>query len=440
MLKRACFGLMLLFLLSVSLSGIQAQAQDEALALQVIAQINAWRISEGMWPLKPNDTLEAMAIDQAAYLVSLPDLPDDFHAGPTGLQPRARALRSPYNWPHYALETQIAIGENAGVGTIASAMRFWRSSTLHTNTILNDDYREIGVAALPYNDEHVFIVVFGSRPDVLPALVNPADETTIYLSNEAFAYASFYDSIQAVTELTLFDADGRPLSDEPVDWAETITVPAAAGDEVFILASDGEHQVLSAVDLDADRAIVPGHIPVLVADAVTGAQPQAVITATVEAIKPTSLPLEPTVVATEVQPTAVPTQAEPTAVPTVMAPEPDLLILYTRDTLDVLNVSGVEVDWSALSFEGAISFPFTQWARVTEIPVNAMPANHCTQIRSGALTGAVVVAEGCRWVRSLIQINPDRLFWTQSPFDVRLNDSTLVTCQPGAGVCSVSLP
>jgi hypothetical protein len=418
----------------------QAQDQDEALALEVIAEINEWRIDEGVWPLKPNSTLEQMAVDQAAYLVSLPDLPSDFHAGPTGLQPRSRAPIAPYNWPHYELTTQIAIGENAGVGTVASAMRFWRGSTLHTSTTLNTDYREIGVAALPYErNQHVFIVVFGSRPDVLPALVDPTDNSTIYLSNEMFRYASFFDSIQEVTELTLFDADGRPLSDEPQDWTETITIPEAAGDEVFILASDGEHQILNAVDLNTDQAITPGHIPSIIADAVTEQQPE--IEATPEEVKPTSLPIEPTVVAAEVEPTAVPVEPTLVLVPTtVPAAEPDLLILYNNDTLDVMNISGAPLDWSALSFEGAISFPFTQWSRVTEIPLTAIPVNHCTQIRSVTVAGGVVVPDGCRWVRSLIQINADRLFWTQGTFDVRLNGNTLVTCQPGAGVCEVDLP
>ena len=420
----------LYFILSIVLFAVpvtQAQEPDAAMGLEVVARINAWRVDEGLWPLRPNPTLAAMALDQALYVVSLPDLPDDLHVGRTGMQPRQRALVPPYEWPHYELPGQIAIGENAGLGTVSSALRYWQNSALHTRTTLNAAYREIGVAAVPYNGQHFIIVVFGSRPNVLPALVDPTEERSVFLSSEEFEYANNFNAIRDATEVMVFDTDGRPLYDEPVAWANEITVPESAGDEVFILLSDGEHEVLSAVDFDEDQAILPGYLPGV-----------AVVDVGVPDAKPTPIgSIEDAV--QEAQPAPVePTPAAPTPEPTT-AP-PDLLILYTGDTLDVLNVSGVAMDWQALELVGGVTFSFSQWARVTDIPLGAIPPNHCAQIRSGGITGDVVVPDGCRWVRSLIQIGADRLFWALGPFEVRRNGVTLATCQPGAGVCPVSVP
>ena len=216
MMRKLLLPLLLLLIASI---GVQAQEQTPELALEIVANINDWRIDEGVWPLKTNPTLEAMALDQATYIASLSDLPNDLHEGRRGLHPQERALVEPFNWPHYELEAQIAIGENAGIGSVRSAMNFWRGSSLHTRTALNPAYREIGVAAVPRGRDHVFIVVFGSRPNVLPALADPREPGTIFLSNEEFVYASFFDSIQTVSEIRLFDADGRPLTDAPVEWA-----------------------------------------------------------------------------------------------------------------------------------------------------------------------------------------------------------------------------
>lgn len=434
MMRKLLVALLALLLLTI---GAQAQEQNnEELALQIVAQINDWRISEGVAPLKPNPTLDAMALDQASYVVSLDKLPDDFHAGRTGLHPQQRALADPFDWPHYQLAAQIAIGENAALGSVNSAMTFWHNSDIHRRTALNPAYREIGVAALPYGRQTFFIVDFGSRPNVLPALADPTSDRTIYLTNEQFQYAKFYNSIHTVTDIQLFDSAGRPLSDKPVAWADKITVPADAGDTVYILSSDGEHEVLSAVNFATDRVILPGFMPTPEAPPATStptATPTLRPTATRAVVGPTQTP-------TQIVPTSTP---QPTATPTATEPPvdmPEIRILYTRDTLDVVNISGGVSDWTGLELVGAITFPFSQFTRVTDFPLNALPANHCLQIRDVTLSGNVVVPSGCRWVRSLITVLPDRIFWTKAPFDVRRNGVTLATCQPNADVCDVNLP
>ena len=421
---------LLLVLLTLLLLAMvtQAQEQDDELALEIVANINAWRISEGVWPLKTNVILEAMALDQAWYITSLDDLPDDLHLGRRGLRPRQRALVAPFNWPHYQLESQIAIGENAALGSVSSAMNFWRNSDLHSRTALNPAYREIGVAAVPYGGDTFFIVVFGSRPNVLPALADPTEPGTIFLSNEQFQYAPFYNSIHTATDVRLFDSAGRPLSDETVAWAEKITLLDSVGDTLFILSSDGEHQVLSAVNLDTDMAILPGYLP-------------SQVDAPVVAAAPTATPMpqpSPTAVADE--PTATPQPAvEATATPAPVV-DPDIRIVYTGDTLDVMNVSGSTADWQGLELIGARTFPFSLFSSVADFPISALPAGHCLQIRSTSISGLVNMPDGCGWVRSLVTLGPDRLFWSAAAFDVVLNGNTLATCSVEAGVCDVALP
>src|SRR5690606_36178088 len=166
-----------------------------------------------------------------------------------------------------------------------------------------------------------------------------------------------------------------------------------------------------------------------------------------------TVPTEARLVTTEAAPeiAAPPTTApviQPTMTPVVVATDlvpqpdeqPDLLILNSNDTLDVLNVSGATADWRTLAFHGTIDFPFTHFTRVTQFPLESLPNRHCLQIRSQTISGDVVKQENCSWVRTLITVSPDRLFWAQGPFEVQHNGLTITTCEPGAGVCVVDLP
>jgi uncharacterized protein YkwD len=416
-MRKSIMLVIVLLLVAVTLPAQGQLISNDTIERDVIAGLNAWRLAESLWPLKPNATLDALALEQARYLAGLPELPKDLHIDKNGLQPRERALLAPFNWPYYTLPGQIAIGENAALGDVTYALRFWHESAIHARTVLNPAYREIGVAAVPYKRSYLFITVFGGRPDVLPALVDPHDGRTVYLSSDRFEYARLYDSIQQPATIQVFDRDGRPLYDAPQPWTPKLTVPVEAGDAVYILSSDGQHTVISPVDLQRDRAILPDEAP---APAATPVPLAAVPSATPAA--------------------AAQPGAAATVIPPAAAVEADLLVVYSKDTLDVLNVSSKAADWRALNLHGTIDFPFSQWSRVADFPLEALPNRHCLQIRSGAVRGDVIKPDNCGWVRSFIQVSADRVFWAQGPFEVRLNDVVLATCQPGVGVCAVDLP
>lgn len=247
--------LSLFALLSVSAGQTAAQVPDDpAAGMQILAQLNVWRLSLGLSPLKPNDTLHQMALDQATYLSSLPDIPSglDMHIGRSGETLRERAAR--YQWPTYGVGGLAAIAEVGWVGQTQSGIAFWKGSSIHSETITNPGFREVGVAAVTHPWGHVFIVVLGARPDVLPALAD-SQGINLYLTQDAFKYGL---GNLPPAQIRLFDADGRPLNNgQARDWSPSIPLPANTGGKVYVLYDDGNSQSLAEVDLTRDQAILP---------------------------------------------------------------------------------------------------------------------------------------------------------------------------------------
>ncbi|MEO8607708.1 MAG: CAP domain-containing protein [Chloroflexota bacterium] len=240
-------------------AAVTAQAEDDtAAALSMIARLNEWRIEVGVPPLKPNDTLHAMALDQATYLASLTDIPNgnDMHIGRNGEGPRDRALYPQFNWATYG--GQPAISEVAAVSSEDWAINFFQNDAIHRDTITSPLVREIGVAAVPHPYGHVYIADLGSRPDVLPALVDPRTNV-LYLTQDLWKFGA---AGSASMQVSLFDSDGRPLNNgAPQAWAATIPIPDNTGSKLYVLYDDGSSKSITAVDLVQDRVIFPGFIP-----------------------------------------------------------------------------------------------------------------------------------------------------------------------------------
>jgi hypothetical protein len=239
-----------------------AQSDNDLPAAQaMLGQINAWRIQLGLWPLKLNDTLTIMAVDQADYLSTMKEnIPSGnaMHLGRFGEGPRERAQYPQYGWPAYGGQSED-IAEIAAVGTQESALKFWRESSVHTEVATNTIFREIGVAAVPHPWGHIYIVVFGGRPDVLTALYEP-QQNVLYLTQDMFKYGP---GNVPTMKVTLFDAAGRPLNTgQPFNWSPTIPVPPNSGGKLYVLYSDGSTQSIAEVDLRRDQTILPEATPV----------------------------------------------------------------------------------------------------------------------------------------------------------------------------------
>lgn len=409
-------------------------------ARTLIAALNAWRLEADRWPLRPNATLTRMAQDQANYLASLKETPDDLHAGRRGESPRQRAAAAPYSWPTYGPAEQIAIGEIAYIGrTPAAAIAWWQGSDLHSRTVRNGAYREVGVGIAPHALGSIWVVVLGGRPNVLPAQIDPM-AGVIYLSNEVFSAATRRaEWIANADRVRLFDAEGRPLSADWQAWNATLPLPSAAGERFFVAYTDGQQQTIAEVRPDQDRVLLPAALSqaaVPTATPPTAFAPAPLPTETTPqvAATPTALSLAP-----PQAPTRTPIPASPTASP---IPSPDLQLIYDRRSLTLLNVSSAAADLSALVLvhtagQLPISLWQTQWLSVS---LAAFPAQDCLQVWGWNETAEPAQPGECRYRRSVITIDPARRFWATGPFDVLLGSTRLASCPAAPGSCSVDLP
>lgn len=414
----------IILILIFSTLTVHAQSEIEnTIEVEILDALNGWRVSEGLWPLRTNDTLTALALAQAEYLTTLPELPEggDLHIGRSGETPDVRAQEAPFNWPPYGNADRAEVGEVAAIGGSSGfAVNYWQNSDIHSRTIRNPVYREVGVAVVAREDTYLIVVVLGARANVLPVT---RFDGLLYLSNERSDYAVEDGWIQDATRVRLFDADGRPLAEDWQPWTLTLPVPDNAGDRLFVLYSDGRNEAMSEVALAA--------APVVVAAAPTDTPTPTTTPPAAEA--------EATIITAEPQPTAT-DSATATESPTATAtPQPDLLLVYPGASLTIVNTSGGPLDLTGFSLESNISLPFTQWLRVSDFPLDALPDGHCVQVRPTTQTGEVEMAGGCGWVRSLINVQPDRVFWRITDFTVQANGQTLATCSVAAGQCAVSI-
>lgn len=408
-----------------------ASQNDLQNAADLLAALNAWRVSENQVPLYPNPTLERMAVDQAAYIRGLMAAGrriDNFHIDSGGLDPQQRAY-SQYGWQTYGTSAQIEISENAAVGSVRFAINYWRNSDIHRRAALSATYREVGVAAIPATgDDTLFIVVFGARPGILPVLVD-AGRTTLYLSREN----SRYSSARGVEpQIRLFNEGGQPIT-RTLPWSLTLPIPAAAAQRLLVLYTMGDVQAITSVDLQRDvAALTAGVLP--------PTAPPAVIpspTPTLAAVVPTATlpPTRPGQTATN---TPIPTATlTPTFTPTDM-PDPDLIITYDRNSLVIRAVSTRRPNLTGLRLiNGVGNITTARWLAIATFPADAFPQNQCLVLyRAGT---NLPQPTGCAFVRSAIQVDGDRIFWMAGPFDVQFNEALNRSCPQGPGQCLVKV-
>ncbi|GAB4411782.1 MAG: hypothetical protein Kow00106_06190 [Anaerolineae bacterium] len=398
---------------------------------QLLAALNAWRQDERqLWPLQPNEQLTALARQQAQYLLSLPDIPDDVHRGPGGETPQDRARAA--GWPVYGRPEQIAIGEIGKVGpSVEDAIGFWQTSDIHHRTVMNPAYREVGIAALPHRYGYLFIVVFGARPNVLPAQVDPV-HGLLYLSDERFSGAARAgDWLYRAQEVRLFDEEGHPLTDW-MAWQPTLPLPDEPGDLLVIVYRTASAETLDVIHLERDRVFLPGAMDSVPAEVMVA--PSATATRA-----PT--PLAPSVTT----PTPRPVTATPALVPDVtVTPDtrPDVLLVYDARSLALINVSGRALDLTALVIAGAAdSLPLTRWQTPwLSGSLTAFTAGDCLQVWAWTEAGDLPLPAGCRYRRGVINVAPEGRFWAESDFTLRAGQTVLATCLADGGECAARLP
>jgi uncharacterized protein YkwD len=407
----------------------QAQVNDANAAQQILALVNEWRMQEGLWPLKPNATLEAMALTQATYILpKIAQIPDEdesqFHMDASGQNPRQRAANPPYNWPSYGQLQQMEVGENAGVGGYKFVMNFWHTSDIHRRAALSNVYREVGVAALPYNGNYFFLMDFGARPGVLTTLTD-ASGSTLYLSDERSKYTGI---APGGMQVRVFDANGRALTGTQ-PWTPTINFQERLGGNLFVLYTNSTFQALSPVTLGQDMALLPGTTSV--AAAPTSAPAIVALPTNVPAANPTA--------AFAALATNTPSVA---AAPATSAPvntaTADILVLYSDYGLVLFNNSPGTINLSGISVGAANRISVERWQSVANFSIPAFPSGSCLMVSVSGSSPAIPT--NCKFVRSQLEVSASRVFWTTSNFTVNQGDTVLATCLGGAGHCEVDLP
>ncbi len=116
-----------------------------------------------------------------------------------------------------------------------------------------------------------------------------------------------------------------------------------------------------------------------------------------------------------------------------------MLLTYDSNALFLRNVSKNTLDLTGLSLlGGGVTVGTPLWAKVSDFPAAAFPPSHC--LAAQLSTADVPIPSTCKWTRSIINLQPTKLFWTTGDFIVSFNGTALVTCKPGDGQCAIDLP
>lgn len=446
-------------------------AYPDLTTLNVIATLNRWRLDQGLWPLRINDTLTTMANDHADYLLSLPSLfaNGDIHAGRSGENPRQRAQQF-YGWPHYSNIDQVAVGEIAYAGaSLDAAVGFWRTSDIHARTVVSPGYREIGVAVKPYAGGNLYIVVFGSQPGVMTALYDPAT-SLLYMSSERYRWSMGGDWIHEASQVQVVDPpDGEINAGRWLNWLLAAPPPASGNPPFRVAYNDGTRQTTISVDPGKDIAWLPSNLSI----AQEGGAPLVAPTRDASA-PPTATPLPPT--ATAVPPTAAPTSTPPgqsgnapgqqrtpqptaTAVPPTTVPPTatspgqsgnapgqsgsgrGVTVIYDEHSLSIVATSPGRTDISRLELRGSgVWLPISRWSGSwLKTPLTDFSTGSCVQTWAMNEDDPGEPPE-CKLRQSATYQSPQYLFWTQGDFEVAWDGMPVATCQLGAGRCEVPLP
>jgi hypothetical protein len=203
-----------------------------------------------------------MAEAQARYILSLASIPDggDIHLDRQGNGPRERAAA--LGWPSYSQPAQVSASEIAYVGAnVNAAVSFWQGSQIHRETVVNPAYREVGVAVLPHPYGHIYIVSFGSRPNILPALIDPSSGM-LYLSSERYRWSAGGTWIHEVTRIQVLPSpESTPDPNGWIPFRVMMPIPDGVGTEFAVAYSDGAVQLIVSVNRATSIAWLPANLP-----------------------------------------------------------------------------------------------------------------------------------------------------------------------------------
>jgi hypothetical protein len=161
-MMRVWFLLFLIAVSSVMLFPVRASPDAEYTAQQLIQEVNALRVSQGLPAYQTNSILMQIAQAHANYMAASGQVT---HYGPNGERPYQRALAA-----GYPLAGDLSQGgffsENIVGGSNLSpkaAVQSWQGDAPHLNTMLSPNLQEIG-AGVAVRDGYYYYVIDCARP------------------------------------------------------------------------------------------------------------------------------------------------------------------------------------------------------------------------------------------------------------------------------------
>ncbi|MBE2268369.1 MAG: hypothetical protein IAE80_09065 [Anaerolinea sp.] len=409
----ALISLVLIFaVLPVTQAQTVAPPNNDEVARQVFAIMNTFRRDNGVAPLAWSPTLAQLAVDQASYIYPISgrigseprradQVWDAWHYDGQGRDPFQRALSA--SWTYYNNNpAAIEIGENTGLGTVNYVTRtFWQNHDFHRRAALNPTFREGGVAAIQYpSGEYLIFQVFGARPNVLTALIDPLTNT-LYLTNERSRYARSFpnETLRVVIE----DMDGGVLRDSV--YVPSLTAP---GVNPFLVTFNASGILPISVEVNradlSDLAIFSDNL--------------------------TQLSVTPT-------PTTPPTLPPPTPAATNDPTRSDLRLVYTNNTLFLFNAEGLPLDLTGLALgNAATTIDVTRWNILDQAPYTEFNQRNCLVIQD-VTQPPDAQPPGCTFVVSDVELQPSSVFWRSGTFSVLRDGIAIQTCRAEDRLCSV---
>ncbi len=248
-----------------------AEAQDQAPPDLLVDLVNSLRLDQGLDPYRRFRLLDAAAQRHADDLAAggFAD-PDDPGRGSDGTSAEDRIREAGYL--PWTAEEQMVVGENVwvGQGTPGDVLASSLEDPSHGENLLSEAYREFGVGfATDHQGQAFYVLVFGSRPNVLPIFINDGAVAT---ENREVAIRLTNERVRPGGSGTAFMGEAIEIrvSDEPTfeglswrPWAPLVswTLADRSGDQtVYVQFRDAGGRTAAAADsifLDTGTPQIP---------------------------------------------------------------------------------------------------------------------------------------------------------------------------------------
>jgi uncharacterized protein YkwD len=218
----------------------QSAASYEETEDQMALLVDRARVANGLLPLARAQSLDRAAGAHARDMAARGYME---HTGLDGSMPASRAADAGYNTPRGGAWLVVEVISARG-DPPEPALNWWLSDGLHRRVVLRSYWREMGIGFAPGGPYGRFwVVLFGCRPNVLPAILL---DGTLSISDENCGSApDAFGRVEAVrtaeTPMRVNESEWQPYLaqlDWPQDRPAHVQLRDGAGRVLEVKASD----------------------------------------------------------------------------------------------------------------------------------------------------------------------------------------------------------